>query len=105
VTSSCPKVVYSFRMACSRVRHSACQKFRYATGSGLLQRTSPLQCLHGADDFNAVGPDGDHAADRPAVRPDVAGERLAHDADARTAHRVAAIEVATLEGPTPSVLK
>ena len=63
----------------------------------LLQRAEPLQVLHDADDFNAVRPDDDHAANRPAVRPDVAGERLVHDGDARTVHRVAVIEFATLD--------
>ena len=46
------------------------------------------------DDFNAVGPDDHHAANRPAVRPEVAGKCFVHDGDARTVHRIAVIEFA-----------
>jgi hypothetical protein len=62
----------------------------------LLQRVNPLEVLHDADDFNAGGPDGYHAANRPAVRPDAAGERFIHDGDARTVRHVMVVEFAAL---------
>ena len=60
----------------------------------LLQRVDPLQVFHDADDFNAVGPDDHHAANRPAVRPEVTGQCVVHDGNARTVDRIAVIEFA-----------
>src|SRR5262249_42183122 len=57
----------------------------------------PLQILHDADDINAIEPDCDHVADRPAFRPEVARERLVHDGDARSVDGVAVIEFAALD--------
>ena len=54
----------------------------------------PLQVFHDTDDFDAVEPDGHEAAERFAVGPEVPGERLVHDDDARTVCSVAVVEFA-----------
>ena len=86
IAPASPATLTWVRESCAHeLLRSCCQKFRYHDRVRLLQRVKPLEVLHDTDDFNAVTARRIiNATNRPAVRPDVAGEGLVHDGDART---------------------